>query len=408
MAASYDIVFVGDGYTQAQRGQFLKDAAAISSGLLAFGPYGDSRWLINSHALFVASNQSGADHPNQGVDVDTAFDATYDSFGIAYLVTADNATIMSTVATIVPAFDQLVLIVNDNAYGGSGGEVAIVSTAPESLAILRHEVAHSIGGLADEYDHPNPNATFTDAEPNVATVDHLKPLKWGHWVDDETPIPTPDSAATGPYAPVGAYEGARYLSEDMFRPTFNCLMRSLDMAFCPVCTEVLMLHLAADSTMIRSRSPKLETVDCTPPACPLFEIKVAPLEGVQIRWSRDGAPVGEGPTWQPNSTAAGEYALTAQVTHNTDAVRLDADGAMRETEKWSLIVRPNADASMDSDSHDGQGDVPSEPSPDVLTESSSGCSAGPRTADSGPKFTWVLLCGTLAWLVRRRDGRQIT
>ncbi len=398
LADAYDIVFVGDGYTEAQRNEFLADAKAVSTGLLEFGPYADSRWLINSHALFAASKESGADHPGQEIDVDTAFDATYESFGIAYLITASTAKILTAVGSIMPAYDQVILIVNDDDYGGSGGEVSIVSTAPASLAILRHEVAHSIGGLADEYEHPNPNAKFEDPEPNVASVDHLTPLKWGHWLEPGTPIPTPLADATGDYAPVGAYEGARYLSKDMFRPSPECIMRSLDKLFCSVCGEVMILRLASESTMLRERSPTQTDVDCTLDQCPAFTVQVAPLADLRVRWLRDAEMVGEGLSWQPGVAALGDGQLIAEIRHESPRVRLDAKGVLIEEVTWQLNVRPNAVGSVDAGGNDVS--VPGDP---TLPMGCTGTITGPGTPAAG----WGLLALALALLWRRRRWRQI-
>ena len=41
------------------------------------------------------------------------------------------------------------------------------------------------------------------------------------------------------YENVGAYEGAYYYATGVWRPTLNCLMKSLGQQFCPVCREAI-------------------------------------------------------------------------------------------------------------------------------------------------------------------------
>lgn len=405
MGASYDVVFIGDGYTKAQREKFFSDAEAISTGLLGFGPYEESSALVNAHALFVPSAQSGADHPAAKEAVETAFDATYDSFGITYLITAETAKILAAVGAVMPAYDLIVLIVNDSAYGGSGGPVTIVSTAPESLAILRHEVAHSIGHLADEYEAPNPNAKFEDPEDNVATKAHLSPLKWAHWVDEGTPIPTPAADATGPYSPIGAYEGARYVAKDMFRPAPDCLMRTLDKVFCPICREVMLRRFAADSIMLRGRAPAGDTVACSHPDCPEFSVEVADLEDLAITWRFAGEEVGSGSNWQPTAEVTGPGLVVAEVRHGTPFVRKDADGVMVEKAQWQVQFGGGS-AAVDGGGLDGLG-----PADDTDSGSDGfhegGCGTMRSGGGRGP--TQVALLSGLLWLglqLRRTRGRR--
>ena len=48
-----------------------------------------------------------------------------------------------------PNVDELVMLVNDPRYGGSGGSVAVASASAPEIAL--HELGHSFAGLADEY-----------------------------------------------------------------------------------------------------------------------------------------------------------------------------------------------------------------------------------------------------------------
>ena len=60
---------------------------------------------------------------------------------------------MSLLATHVPDYDMIILLFNDLQYGGSGGSISISSVHSSAPEIVVHEVGHSFGNLADEYDY---------------------------------------------------------------------------------------------------------------------------------------------------------------------------------------------------------------------------------------------------------------
>jgi hypothetical protein len=72
-------------------------------------------------AIKVPSNVSGAaDNPNQLID--NYFGSTYNYSGIErLLVPVHSAQIVNVLASQLPESDQVILIVNDTRYGGSGG-----------------------------------------------------------------------------------------------------------------------------------------------------------------------------------------------------------------------------------------------------------------------------------------------
>jgi hypothetical protein len=58
--------------------------------------------------------------------------------------------------------------VNDTTYGGSGGAFAVLSRHPLSIEIALHEIGHTLGLLADEYDY-RPPACSNSFEPSKPT-----------------------------------------------------------------------------------------------------------------------------------------------------------------------------------------------------------------------------------------------
>jgi hypothetical protein len=107
----------------------------------------------------------------------------------------------------------------------------VVSARPLYVAdIVTHELGHGLFGLADEYETPRVNGTCS-AGPNVATSARLESLPWVDMVNT-TELPTSPMASFGT---IGAFEGGGSCSAGRYRPTHNCMMRTLGASVCPVC-----------------------------------------------------------------------------------------------------------------------------------------------------------------------------
>jgi hypothetical protein len=189
-----------------------------------------------------------------------------------------------------------------------------------------------------------------------------------HWVEDGTPLPTPDSAATGDLEPVGAYEGACYETEGWYRPVWSCLMRDLDSDFCPVCAEALVLSFYGYVEPIDEYGPPHETTAIEPSqTLELWVEAVAPEpDTISYSWTVDGEP-------QPDATednlflhgtelGLGDHEVAVVVRDETPLVRSDPDGLTSQARLWKISV-----AGEPTDSG-------------VVHASSSGCGCGPTTA----------------------------
>ena len=174
---------------------------------------------------------------------------------------------------------------------------------PFAAYLLLHEFGHSFGGLADEYyTSSTAYEDFYPQEiepiaPNITALLDPENLKWADLVTPDTPIPTPwdkiaydevdlayqkerrvlnaeiaevarsgapvsevevlqqaedrhaldraaavDAfvAASGLAGTVGAFEGAGYVSEGLYRPAVDCLMFSRGVKdLCPVCRQAV-------------------------------------------------------------------------------------------------------------------------------------------------------------------------
>lgn len=391
-AQCIDIVLMGDGYVLLERDQFFADAQQLASRFFELSPYAEYASFFNIHALFVASEQSGASHPSQGIQVTNAFGTTFDYDGVERLAVADDVKVLKAAHAAMADFDYAMVLVNDTQYGGSGGVAPVVSLHPESVSIARHELAHSLAKLADEYPDAYPGYPAGDPEPNVALAAHLNPLKWSAWVEDGTPIPTPDDITTSAYTPVGAYEGARYQEKGVYRPAPQCIMRALDSEFCPVCAEAMVLAFHRKTSLLRVALPEDATVACMIGNCPIFHVETAPIGTAQIQWLRGDQVLGTGPSWTPGPLDAGEYELRLEVRDATTKVRHDPKNVLLEQHAWQLTVQGGPDAA-DSDVADS-GAADSDVADSAATISANpvaaqgGCSASPSAGSAWP---WLLL-----------------
>ena len=220
------------------------------------------------HRVDVISTDSGADDPGtcadgsigSGATARTYFDATFCSGGTRRLLTVDNWTALNVARTQVPQVHMTMVAVNSTIYGGSGGPVGTFSMAPGADEIALHEMGHTAFGLADEYEtfqgcgsgetgHDVFPDTEEPVEPNVTIQTDPARIKWRALLtqpSDGLPTtvnancsdcdlqPNPKSADY-----VGAYAGARYFHCGVFRPSFNCRMRTLNFPYCAVCQQVI-------------------------------------------------------------------------------------------------------------------------------------------------------------------------
>jgi len=225
-AARMDYVFVGDGYTAAEMDKWHTDAQKVIDGFLADPLFAANRANMNVRRVDVASNQSGVDEPDKGIYRDTAMDAAFNCYNIDRLLCVDNDKVQDIVGSVLAPDERDVIIVvaNSTRYGGSGGQVATLSMATQSIEIALHEIGHTAFGLADEYDYGTCSLNGEPAEPDV-TMNGTRSVKWRGLISASTPVPT--SAGAYPNGTVGVFQGAQYCASGKYRPTENSRMRML-------------------------------------------------------------------------------------------------------------------------------------------------------------------------------------
>lgn len=281
-----DLLVMGDGYSQKEKGKFKKDVQRMVDALFAAEPFKKRKTDFNVWAVLPHSDISGISRPSTGIHKDTPLKLRYDIFGSErYMLTLDNKSFRRA-ASLAP-YEFVEIIANGETYGG-GGIYGLYGTASSdndwSEYVFIHEFGHHFAGLADEYySSPVAQAVVTNLdepyEPNVTANTDRNTLKWQHLVKAETPIPTPwDKVEFDTYSHkyqakrkeirtqnlpesvmnklfkansdfqkqlfgknphkdvVGLFEGANYTANGYYRSEQNCIMFTRTDYFCRVCS----------------------------------------------------------------------------------------------------------------------------------------------------------------------------
>ena len=239
------VVVLGDGYAADQQALFREHVERTMVSLQSDPGIAGHMDALSIHMVGTVSKDSGADDTDQVDARDTYYDSTYNCGSIQRLICANTLTLLETALDEYPDFDQVILLVNDRRYGGSGnsgGSTAITSAYAPEIAL--HEMGHSLANLADEYVDNLIVETagfppFREGRyANVTALTSPAEVPWAHWIDSSQPLPQFDGEIG-----VGLFEGGLYRSEGVFRPTFDSRMRSFDAAFGPVNSERWILRL---------------------------------------------------------------------------------------------------------------------------------------------------------------------
>lgn len=268
-----DLLILPEGYTKQEMRLFRQQCRHYLDVLLNVSPFKENADQFNVWTIEVPSEESGIDNPREGVFRRTAFDLTFNSLDLdRYVLTLNNQQVR-VIADQAP-YDQIIFLFNSNKYGG-GGIFNLYSTCYSTAAtpdqitwpdyVFVHEFGHSFAGLADEYyTSSTPYNDLYPAgiepwEPNITELLNPFSIKWQKMLTPGIALPTPwnktvydqKSSEKSPdlesilkndvnYGKVGAFQGAGYASEGLYRPCLDCIMFSRNqIAFCPVCQAAI-------------------------------------------------------------------------------------------------------------------------------------------------------------------------
>ena len=290
-AVKVDLLILGDGYTAGEMDKYRADVQRMTGHLFDHEPFASRKSDFNVWAVDAPAPESGISRPRSGMFRETPLGASYNSLDSERYVLTLNDRAWRDVAAAAP-YDSVIILVNSEKYGG-GGIYGLYATAAVDSGfapyLMVHEFGHSFAGLGDEYF--TSDVAYEDFqggqtepwEPNITALNDPETLKWRDLVAETTPLPTPwekksyeaasreiqgrrrelrkagasekeveklfieeqkeMTARLGgeKYAgEVGAFEGASYQAQGLYRPSVDCLMFTRDeVGFCDVCGRAI-------------------------------------------------------------------------------------------------------------------------------------------------------------------------
>ncbi|MGL1935080.1 MAG: M64 family metallo-endopeptidase [Fibrobacterales bacterium] len=332
-----NLVFFAEGYTEGEKALFKKDMDRFIDAIFQYEPLSFYENFFNVYGVWVESEEQGLGGyfgSKQWPDVER-------------LMVADNRTVIRHIEELIPEADIPVVIINTNAYGGSGGQIAVASSKhPE---IVAHEIGHSFVGLGDEYDYETTGQKPLEM-PNITQNRSRETVKWAHWIDDITPLPT--NNAESHIDSVGLFEGAMFKKKGWFRPMSNCQMRSNGVPLCKVCAEQYILtfydHVSPIDTLLVSNTELLEIGSDDPLTLGVKAMELTGGKSMKYEWfyNNDSIPSMTGPTITTNLTA-GSHVIKVRVTDTTSFVQLDTLGLRTDSATWIIYVNGSAPEECD-------------------------------------------------------------
>ncbi len=336
-----DMVVVAEGYRADQLSIFISNAIELIDAAMDFHPIHKHLPAWNIHLLALPSNESGADNSTDYGDlVDTRFGARFWCNNIERLLCIDASGVSSEVARHVPQYDEILVLVNSEKYGGAGysSGIATASLHDSAVDLIRHELGHSFAKLGDEYTYGKSSAP--SREPTAANTtlesDPAK-VKWKHWINNGT------NAITNYGEGIGVWEGAEYYSHGVFRPTQNSLMKSFGEPFYEVNSEAWALAVYEYISPIIGIQPQMVNVDMQLGSSLWFGLEsLYDASTVSVTWTLENQQQ-EISTDSPflylfEPELPGTYELTATVTDNTGIIIRQLDSTATQKLSWTIQV----------------------------------------------------------------------
>ncbi|CAG7832889.1 unnamed protein product [Allacma fusca] len=173
-----DVVFMGDGYQESERGKFFEDIERLTKEMFEGTTFRSYLPLFNIWAIYEASVDSGIGY-HSGLK-NTPFQLYRDA-GTLRGIYPGNAGHARTVCRLTgtSGCDYPSIIGNDDFYGGLGGEFVISTRSNRTgTVVLRHEMGHNFVDVGEEYDQG-------EVYCGVNSARSVETLGWTHWLSGE-------------------------------------------------------------------------------------------------------------------------------------------------------------------------------------------------------------------------------
>ncbi|MFH1762381.1 MAG: M64 family metallopeptidase, partial [bacterium] len=337
-----NIVFISEGYTSDEFDKYGTDANWILDNMMEQNPYNVYKKYFNAFIIKVPSGESGSDHPDINVYKDTYFSYYFNCSNIKQLICYSGSP-LTVLRDNFPSYDIALMIVNDTAYGGSGGAVAATSINKKSVEIALHELGHSFANLKDEYEILYEQYIPSEGY-NVTAETVRENIKWNTWIEGLTPIPTPETSSYN--SVIGLFEGACYRPAGWYRPKYLCKMRALNSPFCAVCLEKHIKNIYQLTGCYKSISPdNSDTVRIYFSDSITFNVSPFRPEtySLSIKWYMDTTEVGASRNLAYFSIGKGQaipgtHKIKVFLEDTTSLVRNDQYGILKDTIIWNLQI----------------------------------------------------------------------
>ncbi|TDQ27553.1 M64 family metallopeptidase [Tenacibaculum caenipelagi] len=243
-ASKFDIVFMGDGFTSSNQSEFnnlvsdyFKAMFTHDNGNLD-NVLSELQDAFNIYRVNLNSTQSGVTQytcsnddcsSNTASSKNTALNFKYSGcWNCCWMQKSSNTDnkINNALSTVgLSGADFVVVILNEPGFGGCSYGKVLSITKSMSNNVLLHELGHSVGRLADEYSKPG---CFSGTNPSAVNVDkNDNPSKWNKFAKS-----TITTGAPTEYN-VDGFEGGRYNTSCIYRPSSNSTMRGNTSLFNP-------------------------------------------------------------------------------------------------------------------------------------------------------------------------------
>jgi hypothetical protein len=353
-----NVVIVPDGYRYADKALMESHAAALVQSFRSKTPFAQHDPFFNYILVYAYSKDPGTDQCDCNTIVDTAMGTRFPT-GNSICGHSDNRCLyygpgcdtngefnISSAELRAPAIDETVVMVNTTRYGGCGGQRAVYSAGHSAGPdVVTHELGHSFGGLADEYDG---TAACGTTAGEINTSRNATNGAWPEWIST---IGSP-------------WQGAQYYNQCLYRPLSGCHMRTLGPAFCPVCNQHLALgifgHFRVRPTApIKGASPEPSpTLPIGQPSHFEVETRLAMSSLNSFTWTVNGVVVHTGsPEMDYVFPENGQFQVACEVIADTHLIKPAKYGFNRETQFWTVTATCEGSNGGGPGLPDGDGDT---------------------------------------------------